>query len=63
MMWISGFVFIFSTFFLMLILRMKKTDPVFGCDKYMRKGCDKVSGRECGYPDCAMLEKHHSGGR
>jgi hypothetical protein len=55
--WIMG---IFSLLLLVLILRMKKTDPVFGCDKYKRKGCNKVSGRDCGFPDCAKLEKYRS---
>lgn len=55
--WINWFIAGYSTLLLVLILRMKKTDPMFGCDKYKRIGCNKVSGRDCGYPDCATLEK------
>lgn len=62
-MWISGFIGIFSASLLLLILRMKKTDPVFGCDKYQRAGCDTLSGRNCGYPECATLEKYRSCGK
>lgn len=59
--WISWFMGIFSALLLLLVLRMRKTDPVFGCDKYKRKGCGEVAGRNCGYPACTELERHRSG--
>lgn len=62
-MWLGGLIGIFSALLLVLILRMKKTDPVFGCDKHKRAGCDKLSGRYCGYPDCTTLENYRSGSK
>jgi hypothetical protein len=59
--WISGFVGVYSLLLLALILYMKKTDPVFGCDKYKRTGCKEVSGLDCGYPDCDKLREYRSG--
>ena len=59
-MFISWSVGIFSTSLLALIMRMKKTDPVFGCDKHKREGCKKVSGLDCNFPHCATLEKYRS---
>jgi hypothetical protein len=60
MIWISWIMGAFSSVLLILILHMKKTDPVFGCDKYKRKGCKMVSGRDCGFPYCVTLEKFHT---
>ena len=50
-LWISWFIGSCSLLLLSLILHMKKTDPVFGCEKYKRSGCDKVSVFGCDYPD------------
>ena len=55
--WISWIIGVYSITLLLLILHMKKTDPVFGCEKYKRIGCTHVSGRDCGYPKCTSLEK------
>ena len=60
LMWISLFIGIFSVTLLVLILRMKKTDPVFGCDKYKREGCNKVCGSECNFPNCPTSEKYRT---
>jgi len=60
LLWISWGVGIFSSLLLVQILRMKKTDPVFGCEKYKRFGCPKVCGRDCDYPECATLKKYRS---
>ena len=58
MMWISWIVGIYSVILLALTLRMKKTDPVFGCDKYKKIGCNKVSGVDCDFPECATLKAY-----
>ena len=60
MTWISWIMGIYSVLLLTLIVHMKKTDPVFGCDKYKREGCKNVSGRDCGFPACATLKKYRS---
>jgi len=46
---------IFSIFLLGLFLYLKKTDPMVGCEKFRRTGCDKVSGPDCSFPDCEIL--------
>jgi hypothetical protein len=60
MIWISWVVGIFSVILLVLLLRMKKTDPAVDCEKYRKVGCQKISGRDCNFPDCEALEKFRS---
>jgi hypothetical protein len=60
MTFISWAIGIFSVLLLALILRLKKTDPVFGCKKFKHEGCKKVSGRDCDFPDCESMKKYSS---
>ena len=60
MLWCSWIIGIYSILLLGLLLRMKKTDPYFGCVKFRMAGCNKVSGRDCDFPDCATLGKYRS---
>jgi hypothetical protein len=52
---------IFAIFLLILLMYLKKNDPMVGCEKWRRKGCDKISGADCTYPDCETLKKYLSG--
>ena len=51
---------IFCIFFLGLLLYLKKTDPMVGCEKWRLKGCIHISGRECKFPVCGALDEFRS---
>ena len=61
-MWISWIIGVYSVIFLGLLLNMKKTDPMIGCEKWRIAGCDKVSGSDCRFPDCEILKMYRSRG-
>jgi hypothetical protein len=51
---------VFFTFLLGVLLYLKKTDPMVGCEKWRLKGCIHISGGECKFPVCARLNKFRS---
>ena len=41
-----------------LVSKLRKTDPVYGCDLYKKEECAHVDGYLCDYPKCSMLEEY-----
>lgn len=38
-----------------VVKKLRKTDPVYGCELYKEQGCAHVDGMLCDFPKCSML--------
>lgn len=46
----------FVLFILWVMLRKRKNDPVYNCERYFHKGCPHVDGLACDLQTCSIKD-------
>lgn len=58
-----GFIVIILIAGVIIRIRAKDYDPVYGCEVHKEIGCSHVDGYLCDFPDCDILKNYRQQGK